>query len=228
MNRVLQIIFIGIIFWYTYTKYGDFKKASIFDVTKININSENIELIDDLAEEIKKLKGKNILEIDKNKIKDKVLKDVRIKGVVIKTQMPDILTFDIKEKKPFIYIEYKGKIYIADELGKIYGYMNESKKYSMPLFRIDNEDDITSFIKIMEKINFKNEISQIYKMDNGIVITTNKGLKIITNKDVSGQKYEIVKKLYDQVKTQNKGPIEYIDLRFEDYIIKRIEGDQKW
>ncbi|MCS5421551.1 MULTISPECIES: cell division protein FtsQ/DivIB [Psychrilyobacter] len=229
MKKILQIIFIGIICWYTYTEYGDFKKASLFDVTEVNINVKNLELIDDLVKGIKTLKGRNILEIDKEKMKEKILEDVRVKDVVIKTWMPDILIFNIKEKEPFVYIEYRGKIYISDELGKVYGYMKESKKYNMPLFRIDHEDEIKKFIEIMEKISFKDEISQVYKVDNGIAITTNTGLKIITNIDVATKKYGVVKKLYDQVrpKNRNKKQIEYIDLRFEDYIIKRVEGDQR-
>ena len=229
MKKILQIIFIGIICWYTYTKYGDFKKASLFDVTEVNLKIKNVELIDDLADSIENLKGKNILEINKKKIKEKILEDVRVKDVVIKTQMPDILLFDIKEKEPYVYIEYKDRIYISDELGKIYGYMKESKKYNMPLFRIDNEDEIKEFIAVMGKISFKDEISQIYKVSNGIAVTTNTGLKIITNIDVDSKKYGVVKKLYDQVKPQNKRDkkIEYIDLRFEDYIIKRIEGDRR-
>jgi cell division protein FtsQ len=226
MKKILQMIFIGTICWYTYTKHGDFKKASIFDVTEVSVNVKNLELVDDLVKSIEDLKGKNILDIDKKKLKDKILKDVRVKDVVIKTQMPDILLLNIKEKEPFVYIEYKGSIYLSDELGKIYGYMKESKKYNMPLFRIDHENEIKEFIEIMEKISFKDEISQIYKVNNGIVITTNTGLKIITNIDVDRRKYGVVKKLYDQIKPQDKkrNQIEYIDLRFEDYIIKKGRG----
>ena len=69
MKKILQIIFIGILCWYTYTEYGDFKKASLFDVTQVNINVKNLELIDDLAKSVEDFKGKNILDIDKNKIK---------------------------------------------------------------------------------------------------------------------------------------------------------------
>ena len=227
MRRVLQIIFIGTICWYTYIKYGDFKKASLFDVVKININVKNLELIDDLIKDIENLKGKNMFSIDKNKIKNKILKDVRIKDITIKTQMPDTLIFNIDEVEPFVYVEYKGKIYISDESGKIYGYINESKKYNMPLFQIEDEEEIEKYIKIMEKISFKDEISQIYKVDNGIVVTTNIGLKIITDIDINKVKYEGARKLYDKLNNQSKKNIEYIDLRFEDYVIKRVEGDQK-
>jgi len=225
MKKILQTVFIGIICWYIYTEYGDFKKASLFDVNEVKINVKNLELINDLAKSIENLKGKNILSIDKKKIKDKILKDIRVKDVMIRTRMPDILIFDINEVEPFSYIEYKGEIYISDELGRIYGYMKESKRYNMPLFQIDHANEIKKFIKIIEKISFKDEISQVYKIDNGIVVTTNIGLKIITNVDINRKKYEVVKKLYDKVNIQSKRQIEYIDLRFEDYIIKRVEGD---
>ena len=223
MKIIIKIIFIGAICWYTYTKYGDFKKASIFDVTEIRIKAKDLELIADLVKSIEGIKGKNILEIDKKKLKGKLLEDVRIEDLVIKIQMPDILLFKIKEKEPLVYIEYRGNIYISDKFGKIYGYMKESKKYDMPLFRIDDEKEIKEFIKIMEKISFKDEISQIYKVKNGIMITVNTGLKIITNIDVDREKYVIVKKLYDKIKPKNKKEkkIEYIDLRFNDYIIKK-------
>jgi hypothetical protein len=51
-------------------------------------------------------------------------------------------------------------------------------------------------------------------------------MKIITDSSVKNEKYDIVKKLYELEKNKN-GEIEYIDLRFEDYIIKRTKGDQR-
>ena len=229
MKKIMKIIFIGIICWYTYIKYGDFKQASIFNITKVKVDAKDLELIDDLVKSIESLEGKNILEIDDKKMRSKILEDVRVENVVMKIQMPDVLLFNIEEKEPLAYIEYRGNIYISDKFGKIYGYMKDSKNYNMPLFRIEDEKEIKIFIKIMEKISFKSEISQMYKVKNGIMITVNTGLKIITNIDVTEEKYNIVNKLYDQIKSKNKKrkKIEYIDLRFNDYIIKRVEGDQR-
>ena len=49
MKKILKVIFIGIICWYTYTNYEDFKKASLFEITEVDIKARNLYLIDDLA-----------------------------------------------------------------------------------------------------------------------------------------------------------------------------------
>jgi cell division protein FtsQ len=107
--------------------------------------------------------------------------------------------------------------------------MKETKRYNMPLLRITVDKDLKEFVNIIQKIDYIESVSQVYRIKNGIVITTDFGLKIITNSDVKSKKYMIVKKLYELEKSKinKKGKIEYIDLRFEDYIIKRTKGDQK-
>jgi len=226
MKMILKIMFVGILSWYTYISYIEFKEKSIFDIVKVEINVKNKKLVSDLVDSIENFKGRNILEIKEGKIKEILLKDIRVKDVKIIKQMPDILIFRIEEKIPFTYVEYKGNIYIADEKGTLYGYMKESKKYNMPLLRVSQEKDIKEFIKIIKKIKYSGSISQIYRVKNGIAVTVDTGMKIITDLNVKREKYEIVKKIYELEKEKNN-KIEYIDLRFEDYIIKRAEGDQR-
>jgi len=226
MKKKLQIIFIGILCWYTYNSYVKFKEKEIFNIVKIEVDARNKKLISNLLEDLEKFKGKNILEINEQKIKKLLLKDIRVRDVIITKQMPDILSFKIEEKIPFTYVEYQGNIYIADDKGVLYGYMKESQKYNMPLFRITKEKDIKEFIKLVKKMNSSESISQIYKVKNGIAVTMNTGMKIITELNVNSKKYEIAKKIYELEKDKNC-EIEYIDLRFEDYIIKRTKGDQK-
>jgi cell division septal protein FtsQ len=193
---------------------------------KVEINVKNKKLVSDLIDSMESFKGKNILEIKEDEIRKILLKDIRVKDVKIIKKIPDILIFIIKEKIPFTYVEYKGNIYIADDKGTLYGYMKESKKYNMPLFRISEEKDIREFIKLIKKIKYKGSISQVYRVKNGIALTVDNGMKIITDLDVNREKYEIVKKIYELEKNK-KNEIEYIDLRFEDYIIKREEGDHR-
>jgi cell division septal protein FtsQ len=226
MKMILKIIFVGILSWYTYISYIEFKKKSLFNIVKVEINVKNKKLVSDLIDSMESFKGKNILEIKEEEIREILLKDIRVKDIIIKKQMPDILVFGIEEKIPFTYVEYKGNIYIADDKGTLYGYMKESKKYNMPLFRISEEKDIREFIKLIKKIKYKGSISQVYRVKNGIALTVDNGMKIITDLDVNREKYEIVKKIYELEKNK-KNEIEYIDLRFEDYIIKREEGDHR-
>ncbi len=227
MKRSIQIVIVGLILWVVYSNYNEFKRNDLFNIQNVAIEVGNKELVKDLYESIETLKGRNILEVDEKEIKKTILEDVRIKDVVVKKKIPDTLTFIIKEKVPYAYVEYKGNIYIIDEKGDIYGYMKESGRYNMPLFRIKDEKEIDIFMEVMSKISFLSEVSQVYTANNSIVITVNNGLKIITNDKIERERYEVVIKLYNQVKLKNKENIEYIDLRFEDYIIKRAEGDQK-
>jgi cell division protein FtsQ len=216
MKKILKIIFLVILCWYTYISYIEFKKKPLFDITKVTIKTKDEKLLKNLIDSLSEYRGKNILEIDENKLSNEIKKDIRINKVIIKKQIPDILSIELEVKKPAVYVEYEGKVYIADKSGIIYGYMNETKRYNMPLFRIDKERDIKEFIEIMEEINFRDEISQIYRIKNGLVVIMNSGLKIITDSNVEPKRYKVIKKLIHK-----EEGIEYIDLRFKDYIIKK-------
>jgi len=229
MKKIFKILFIGIVCIYVYNSYIDFKKKEIFDIVEVNVNVQNEKLVTDLIKSLKELEGRNILNIDKNEIKNELLKDIRVKSVIIEKKMPDTLYFEIEEKRPYAYVEYKNNIYISDKAGEIYGNMRESQKYNMPLIRITDPKEIKDYIEITKKIKNIESISQIYGIKNGIVVTLNTGLKIITDLDVESKKYEIAEKIYEQKKEDflKKEDIEYIDLRFKDYVIKKVEGGRR-
>ena len=70
----------------------------------------------------------------------------------------------------------------------------------------------------------KNLVSQIYKRDkNCVEIVLTDGTVIKTDFEVEKEKYKIVENLYyELIKTKK---IEYIDLRFNDFIVKSL-GDK--
>lgn len=224
MKKIAKVLLIFVFFWYGYNNLESFKKKSLFDIKKIDIQVENKKLLEGLLVSLEDIKNHNIWELDKKKLKKDLLKDVRIKDVEIKKQIPNILSIKIKEKVPYVYIKYNNIIYIADKNGIIYGYMNETKKNNMPLLQIKQKSDIQELLEIMGKIRFIDEISQIYIIPNGVVVRTNSGLKIITNKNVKEEKYLIAKKLYNQLESEEKFEknIDYIDIRFKDYVVKSL------
>ena len=86
-----------------------------------------------------------------------------------------------------------------------------------------------------KKIGFFQKISQIYKVkDKEFVIILTDGVKIKTNrikdsndeinKEKENKRYIIAEQLYFNMSKERK--IDYIDLRFNDYIIKYL-GDSK-
>jgi cell division septal protein FtsQ len=227
MKKLFEVILLFLICGYIYMSYKDFKKESLFSVTNIVINTTNEELFTDLKENIGKLKGRNILELDRRNLEKILQQDIRIKKIKVQKQLPDTLIFDIVGKRSHVYVELNKKIYIADKFGSIFGYMRESDRYNIPLLRISKEEEIIELIDLLKKIPSREKVSQIYKLDKGTAVVFDTGLKIITNSKVPEDRYWIAEKLYEEIKNQDKKwKIEHIDLRFKDYIIKKSEGEK--
>ena len=129
---------------------------------------------------------------------------------------------------------------IIDYTNKAYGfaYLNEKEVERVPFIIANNEEEIKEISKFLNEISdlaiFK-KISQIYKVkDKEFVIILTDGVKIKTNKindnndrinkEKENKRYLIAEQLYFNMSKERK--IDYIDLRFNDYIIKYL-GDSK-
>ena len=102
---------------------------------------------------------------------------------------------------------------------------------------INSEEEIKEISEFLNEISdlaiFK-KISQIYKVnDKEFIIILTDGVKIKTNrakdndeisKEKENKRYLIAEQLYFNMSKERK--IDYIDLRFNDYIIKYL-GDSK-
>ena len=128
---------------------------------------------------------------------------------------------------------------MTDKEGKIFAYLNEKEVERVPFIIANNEEEIKEISKFLNEISdlaiFK-KISQIYKVkDKEFVIILTDGVKIKTNKindnndrinkEKENKRYLIAEQLYFNMSKERK--IDYIDLRFNDYIIKYL-GDSKW
>ena len=127
---------------------------------------------------------------------------------------------------------------MTDKEGKIFAYLNEKEVERVPFIIANNEEEIKEISKFLNEISdlaiFK-KISQIYKVkDKEFVIILTDGVKIKTNKindnndrinkEKENKRYLIAEQLYFNMSKERK--IDYIDLRFNDYIIKYL-GDSK-
>ena len=121
--------------------------------------------------------------------------------------------------------------------GKIFAYLNEKEVEGVPFIIANNEEEIKEISEFLNEISdlaiFK-KISQIYKVnDKEFIIILTDGVKIKTNrakdndeisKEKENKRYLIAEQLYFNMSKERK--IDYIDLRFNDYIIKYL-GDSK-
>ena len=131
------------------------------------------------------------------------------------------------KRKLKYYAQIGNKVYLVDDEGVIFGFLREKDELDTYFIKVEKEEDIKDLLKICRMIDeniLKNLVSQIYKRDkNCVEIVLTDGTVIKTDFEVEKEKYKIVENLYyELIKTKK---IEYIDLRFNDFIVKSL-GDK--
>ncbi|OQY10591.1 MAG: hypothetical protein B6I28_00730 [Fusobacteriia bacterium 4572_132] len=220
IKTLLKYLFIGIITLSIMERIMDFLEKDYFKITDVMIKGEYSLIQDDIISKLLKLKGKNIWEIDEKKISQYIKNDVRIKRVEIKKTIPDEIEIEIEERKPFVYILWKNKLYLADEEGKIFAYRLEKIEKNLIVLRINKENEIDKIYSVLEKLTneIKKDISSIYIKDNIIEIQLIDGMIFKTDDKVNMEKYKKGYQLYLGLKQERE--INCIDLRFKNYILK--------
>lgn len=198
----------------------------IFQIKNVVYNGKSDMIKDELKELSTSLYGKNIWGIDTESIEKIIKSDIRVKDVEVNFKNIGEIDFNIEEKKPAFYANIDNKSYVVDENGDIFASMNELKLEDLPLISVKKEENILDVIKILSKIkdeSFLHMISQIfYESPVEINLLLDKGTMIRTNRDVSEKKYTVLRELYLDLSSNNKNKVEYIDLRYDGYIVKSI------
>ena len=215
----------------------NFFRLDYFNINKVNIQESAKMLQPELTKLSEKLYNKNIIYIDSNEIKEFLEKDVRVEDVTITKKSLGEISIDVKEKDLSYYAVIGKNIYLVDKAGEIFAYLNEKDVEEVPFIVANNEDEIkeiTEFLNELSDLAIFKKISQIYKInDKEFVIILTDGVKIKTNrieendeinKEKQNKRYLIAQQLYFNMSKERK--IDYIDLRFNDYIIKYL-GDNK-
>lgn len=221
------IILLG--FFYSLTLVPkNFLNLEYFNLKEINIVKNSKILESELTILTKKLYNKNSNYINYELLKKFMKKDIRIEDIDIKEAGLGKLEVNVTEKSLSYYALIKNKIYLVDKNLNIFGYMNEKEKDSVPIIVTNDLNEVNNMgniLKSLENTNIFKIISQIYKFDdNDYRIVLTDGVEIKLNSDIESEKYKILDILYFSLRKSKK--IIYIDLRFEDYIIKYV-GDEK-
>lgn len=204
-----------------------FLKLDYFNLTKIDIENSSKMLDTELTNLSKKLYNKNNFDIDYNELKNFIKSDIRVKDVEIGKNGLSELKITVEEKPFLYYALIKKDIYLVDEKGELFGYMLEQKKDSVPLIVANSREEVQELSSLLKKIEDRaiyKLISQIYKKnedDYRIVLIDRVELKV--NSEIEEGRYKVLEALYSEMKKSKK--IEYIDLRFDDYIIKYLGAE---
>lgn len=203
--------------------YIDFLKSSYFSVKEISLENELFLLDNTYPDNFAKFKGKNIWKLDFYKIKKSLEKDVRIKNIFIKKSLPNKLIINLEEEKIFAKTKYENNIYFTSESGEIFAYNKEIDNSDLILIDVKNMEELSSLVKIVEEIyktGGEKLVSEIfYDKENTIIVMLTDGTKIKTDKLVDWKKYNTALVLYQEL-IEKKDSIEYIDIRFSDFIVK--------
>ena len=233
----IRLLFLSGIIYLIYMLPQNFFRLTYFNVDKINITNNSKILQNELTKLTEKLYNKNNIYIDSNKIKEFIEKDIRVESAKVEKNSSGEITIDVKEKDLVYYAVIGKNIYLTDKEGKIFAYLNEKEVERVPFIIANNEEEIKEISEFLNEISdlaiFK-KISQIYKVnDKEFIIILTDGVKIKTNrakdndeisKEKENKRYLIAEQLYFNMSKERK--IDYIDLRFNDYIIKYL-GDSK-
>ena len=233
----VRLLILNIIMYLIYMLPQNFFRLDYFNINKVDIQESAKMLQPELTKLSEKLYNKNIIYIDSNEIKEFLEKDVRVEDVTITKKSLGEISIDVKEKDLSYYAVIGKNIYLVDKAGEIFAYLNEKDVEEVPFIVANNEDEIkeiTEFLNELSDLAIFKKISQIYKInDKEFVIILTDGVKIKTNrieendeinKEKQNKRYLIAQQLYFNMSKERK--IDYIDLRFNDYIIKYL-GDNK-
>jgi len=202
--------------------YLNFLQEEYFNIKNIEVTKGLVLLDGEIHDTLLTLKGKNIWNIDIETIEKELEKDVRIKDINIKKEMPSKLIVSIEEEKPYIKVKSDNKILVANEKGEIFSFAKELAFEDLILLNLGNKNEMEEYLKVVKNIEDKeliSFISEIYKSDKEIKILLNDGIHIKTDSTVDKNRYEVAKRLYKKLKNEGK-EFNYIDIRFEDYIVK--------
>lgn len=233
----IRLLFLSGIIYLIYMLPQNFFRLDYFNINKVNVTDNSKMLHDELTKLTEKLYNKNSIYIDSNEIKEFIEKDIRVESATVEKNSLGEIDIDVKEKDLAYYAVIGKNIYLTDKEGKIFAYLNEKEVEGVPFIIANNEEEIKEISEFLNEISdlaiFK-KISQIYKVnDKEFIIILTDGVKIKTNrakdndeisKEKENKRYLIAEQLYFNMSKERK--IDYIDLRFNDYIIKYL-GDSK-
>ncbi|STO32185.1 Cell division protein FtsQ [Fusobacterium necrogenes] len=228
MKFILRLVFIFLFSWLIYIIPSKFLVLDFFKVKEIKIESNSKILSSELTDMIKIIYNNNIWDIDFKSLEEYLETDVRVEKAEIKILGLDKIAIYIQERKLAYYLQNGENTFLLDSKGKIFGYLKEQLDSNIYFLVAENKEKLEKLLKLSQKLEdilLRTLISQIYlKNDNCIELILTDGTIIKTNLDVEDEKYKVLETLYGELIKTRK--IEYIDIRFNDFIVKEFGGEK--
>lgn len=232
---LLGIIFIilGLVYLILFSPIFKIKKITIIGQSKY---APKIEIEAKIYKEIFDPKffylSSNIFLLKESFFKENILKDfLSLKDLKMKKKMPDVLIFEIIERKPISNYCTEEKCFLVDSEGYIFAESDlslvflesEEKDKKIGDFCLDSDlwKKAQNIMKDLKE-ELKIQTIRISVFPLKIEIKTNENWTLIFSpqKDVSRQLHELKIILEKQIKEEKQNQIEYIDLRYDKIFYK--------
>ena len=182
--------------------------------------------------------GKNLLFLNIDELRDKILMIQEIDNCKVKKIYPDTLVIELEIRKPWMLVENRGNTFFIDKKGKVVYPIEENFVVFTKASSIDIETDgVTQ--QDLWKIEVLKDIEENYNRinlqkyikpelidladSNNIAMYVEDGRKIILTKNNIGEKFEVLKIILEEC-LKNNQQWEYIDIRFQHPVVKHINS----
>jgi cell division protein FtsQ len=186
----------------------------------------------------------NLDEINIAFIRDRIAKHPEIKRVVVSKEPPSELIIEIIEKKPIALLVKNTELNLIDEDKEIFSIMNFEKVFDLPVINglvnegspeYKNDLDVAIFFiksAYAKGKYIQNQISEVNMSDSGrVTVFSNdrptvfyfpKVKKESEANEVYKAKLGVFKKFIDDEIVKNNLRCEYVDLRFSNQVIAKL------
>ncbi|TYB30684.1 MAG: FtsQ-type POTRA domain-containing protein [Candidatus Mcinerneyibacterium aminivorans] len=219
IKTALVLFLIGGLFFLVYRFMINWNE---FNIKQVNIRGNKRISGENIT---KYFEGKNLLDIDLNKIKKQIEKLKTVKSVKIKKELPDKIEVIVRERMPLAMMKKDNGYVLVDEEGK---YFDKETKEIYPV--LENNDQIDKKLEALKYYHkYKTEIEKcllekvvmLNNYDVGFVIKiNNQRVSLNIGRNQFGQKFAALNEIMDR----KKETTQKIDLRFLPYVVYKDGG----
>lgn len=229
---ILIAVIIGtIVYFVAFAPFFQIKEIRISGNVKVQKESLENFIWENVSKKMLIFQTKSILLANLQETEKSILeKFPNVSKVDIKRNLPDIITVGIEEKKPLlIFCKNADFCFYLDEKGVIFDQINETveslitimdkRPLEVKLGEKAIEDDLLKNIKeIISKLESGTEIftKKIILFEKKITFKTEQNWEIYFNQEenIPNQIQNFTLVLKEEIPLENRGNLEYIDLRF--------------
>lgn len=236
---VLSLIIFGIFFYFiVFFPFFQIREVQISGNERIEANSIKELVLESIKREVIFLPSASIFLINRTGIRNKILnKNPKIFNVKIKTRFPNSLIINIKEREAIGVWCWQAQCFDIDQTGVIFSFSTQQEKLRIKDKQERNLPFLGELVVIPERLKMfqtiQEQLKQIFQIEiKEFIIVSERRLNIKTaeswniyfdfEKDFNWQMTKLVSSLEEEISSEERKNLKYIDLRFGDRVFFKL------